>query len=70
MTSLFSMDTTKTQNPEKDMLKTVYQKMLYPDIIFVVQGQEFPAHKGILAARCKFFENMFASKPSYSMRIN
>lgn len=39
--------------------------MLYPDIIFVVQGQEFPAHKSILATRCKFFENMFESKLRY-----
>lgn len=49
------------QNTEKAMLKAVYQKMLYPDILMIVQGRKFPAHKGILAARCQVFEDMFAS---------
>jgi hypothetical protein len=44
------------------MLRAVYQKMLYPDVMVIAQGQKFLAHKGILAARCKFFESLFISK--------
>ena len=34
---------------------------LHSDISFVVEGASFPAHKNILAVRCKYFASMFAS---------
>ena len=45
-------------NQMKGML---YNKTL-SDVCFEVQGQEFPCHRIVLAARCKYFENMFTSK--------
>lgn len=46
---------------EKAMLNAVYQSMAYADVTFIVEGQEFPAHRGILAARCRYFEKLLAT---------
>ena len=46
---------------EQAMLNAVYQSMAYSDVTFVVEGQEFPGHRGILAARCRYFEKLLAS---------
>lgn len=67
-TALFSFTSAPIQTEsrpdkpkEKPMSDTVFQKMLYSDITFLVDDKEFQAHKGILATRCKFFEDLFAS---------
>jgi len=44
-------------NQMKGML---YNRKL-SDVCFEVQGQEFPCHRIVLAARCKYFDNMFSS---------
>lgn len=46
---------------EKAMLNAVYQSMVYTDITFIAEEQEFPAHRGILAARCRYFEKLLTS---------
>jgi len=43
-------------------MRRLYTEKLFTDVVFVVQGEEISAHKGIIAARSKFFENMFSSK--------
>ncbi len=43
-------------------MRKLYIEKLFADVTFVVQGEEIKAHKGIIAARSKFFENMFLSK--------
>lgn len=44
-----------------NQMRRLYTEKLFADVVFVVQGEEIPAHKGIIAARSKFFENMFLS---------
>lgn len=34
----------------------------YSDVTFRVHGEEFPAHRCILSARCQYFANMFRNK--------
>jgi hypothetical protein len=46
----------------KPSANSVFERMLYPDITFIVGDTEFTAHKYVLAARSSFFENMFSSK--------
>jgi len=51
----------------KERKYTVHMKALllnenHSDICFKVQDQKFHAHKNILSARCKYFENMFSSQ--------
>lgn len=41
--------------------KNLYEQKPFPDITFKVEQQEIPAHKGVLSAGCRFFENMFTS---------
>lgn len=46
-----------------DQLSTQFQElfreMKFSDVIFVIRGREFPAHKAILASRSKMFATMF-----------
>lgn len=42
-------------------MRRLYQEKLFADIVFVVQGEEISAHKGLIASRSKFFEHMFFS---------
>jgi len=42
-------------------IKELYLSDLHSDVSFVVEGASFPAHKNILAVRCKYFASMFAS---------
>ena len=38
-----------------------FEKLENCDVNFIVQGKKIPAHKSVLSASCKFFENLFAS---------
>ena len=40
-------------------IKSLWNDTESSDVTFVVNGQEFPAHKAILAARCTYFRAMF-----------
>jgi len=40
-------------------IKSMYTQKLFCDVSFEVEGQQFQAHRGILAARSKYFTNMF-----------
>ncbi len=42
-------------------LPQLLDQKLFSDIVFKVQGQEFPANKIVLAAKCPFFHKMFTS---------
>ena len=42
-------------------LPQLLDQKLFSDIVFKVQGQEFPANKIVLAAKCPFFYKMFTS---------
>jgi len=42
-------------------LKIFFKEKPFADITFKIQGQEIPAHKGFLAARCPYFKKMFTS---------
>jgi len=44
----------------------LFESEKYADIHFSIQGQEIPAHKLILDARCKYFANLFKSQFSNS----
>jgi len=39
----------------------LYKEKTFSDVKFVVEGVEIPAHRSIVAVRCKFFGNMFSS---------
>ena len=39
----------------------LYKEKTFSDVKFVVEGVEIPAHRSIVAVRCKFFGNMFLS---------
>jgi len=43
------------------LFEVLFKNKQYTDITFVVEGQKFPAHKGLLASNCKFFEDILAS---------
>lgn len=34
----------------------------YRDIVFNIHGEEFPAHRCVLAARCDYFANLFRTR--------
>jgi len=36
----------------------MYTEKILTDIIFIVEGNEFQAHRSILIAGCKYFENL------------
>jgi len=48
-----------------DVFSKHFRSMLfseqYSDIAFLIDGQKFPAHKIVLATRCKHFNNIFTS---------
>ena len=48
-------------SPYFTQMTKLFNEKTFSDVIFVVQGVDIPAHKSILSARCKFFENMFTS---------
>ena len=50
-------------------MRKLYQEKLFADIVFVVQGEEISAHKGIIAARSTFFAHMFLSKFNFLSEI-
>ena len=39
----------------------MFEEKLFCDVIFAIEGNEIPAHKNILAARCEHFKTMFTS---------
>lgn len=43
--------------------KQLFLDELSSDVMFQVEGQNHPAHRWLLSARCKFFKNMFTSIP-------
>jgi len=51
-------------------LLQLYKTGDYADIIFVVEGTEIPAHRGIIVARCEVFRNIFKSATSNKIQIN
>ena len=42
-------------------MKSLFADGDYFDVKFKVEGQELPAYKGILVARCSYFAKMFVS---------
>ncbi len=42
-------------------VKNLYDKRLFPDVVFDVEGEEMPAHKALLAYRSGYFMRMFTS---------
>jgi len=42
-------------------LKIFFKEKPFSDVTFKVQGQDIPAHKGFLAARCPYFKKVFTS---------
>jgi len=42
-------------------LKKLFDNKMYSDIKFKVEGEEIPAHKALLAAKCPYFERAFSS---------
>ncbi|XP_005100573.1 ankyrin repeat and BTB/POZ domain-containing protein 1 [Aplysia californica] len=46
----------------EEFLRRLLQDRVYSDVVFRVHGEEFPAHRCILSARCLFFANMFKTK--------
>ena len=51
---------TTTEDPTKRKAFLFLNKF-ESDVLFKVEGQEFPAHKYILSEKCKLFKNMFSS---------
>lgn len=43
-------------------LAELFSGGLYSDVVIAVGGREFPAHRGVLAARSAFFRAMFAAQ--------
>jgi len=42
-------------------MRRFFEERPFPDIIFKVQGQDIPAHKGFLTVKCSYFHKMFTS---------
>lgn len=63
------------ENETLKVLNTQRHSGLLCDVNLIVDGEEFPAHKGVLAANSSFFLTMFTTdmlekdKPSASLRI-
>ena len=46
-----------------DQVRSLFLDKTFADVNIEVEDQVFPAHRCVLAARCKFFLNMFTSYP-------
>lgn len=46
---------------EDTSYKELYEQKQFTDITFRVEGEDFVAHKVVLAAKSKYFRNMFLS---------
>ena len=44
-----------------DQVKELFLDKSYSDVTFIIGKQEIPAHRCLLATRCKYFKNMFES---------
>ena len=44
-----------------DQLKELFMDKTFTDISIQVEDETFPAHRCIIAARCKYFKNMLTS---------
>jgi len=42
-------------------MRRFFEEMPFPDIIFKVQGEDIPAHKGFLAVKSSYFNQTFRS---------
>lgn len=53
-----------------DFLRDLCMTKLYSDVNLVVNDEEIPAHRNILAAHSEIFHNVFTSKESKSYRLS
>ena len=65
-----SSDLKRIEKLNKQNVKLInnnlFEKIEDGDVTFLVKGEKIPAHKSVISASCKFFENMFASMKSIS----
>lgn len=52
-----------------EMMSSIFQKTAYSDVSFKCENRIISAHRVILAARCKYFDNMFMSIYAYFLNF-
>ncbi|XP_063400743.1 ankyrin repeat and BTB/POZ domain-containing protein 1-like [Mytilus trossulus] len=53
---------TMRRDQYEEFLRRLTENGSYKDIVFHVHGEEFPAHRCVLSARCDYFANLFRTR--------